>query len=227
MKKLGIGLLAACLLAAMAGTAVAQTAPRPAVIAVGHVPDNIDLTQARNGPISRPTMENVTEALIGLSPDGSLKPTLATWTVSGDGKTVEFRLRKGVKFHSGDEMTARDIEFSHKRMLEKKVTAYMRQMRSLERFEVVDDHTFRFIFSVPTIGFLPSRGPFAVSKAYFDRVGERNWPNGRSGPPIASVNHRLGQDVELEAFDGHWVRQRRSRRSASLSSRKIRRGFPC
>jgi len=205
MKKLWIRLLAVCLLAVVAEAAAAQTASRTAVIAVGHVPDNIDLTQSRNGPISRPTMENVTEALIGLAPDGNIKPTVATWTVSDDGKTIEFKLRKGVKFHTGDELTARDIEFSHKRMLDKKVTFYVRQMRALDRFEVVDDQTFRYVFSAPTIGFLPSRGPFVVSKAYFDRVGEKEFAERPVGTgPYRLVNHQLGQYAELEAFDGYW-----------------------
>jgi peptide/nickel transport system substrate-binding protein len=207
MKTMTSALLAVVLVVgAWTGTSPARAqTTKPLVIAVGHVPDNIDLTQSRNGPIARPTMENVTEALVGLSPNGDLRPTLATWTVSPDGKTIEFRLRPGVKFHTGELLTARDMEFSHNRMLEKKVTSYMRQMRDLDRFEVVDDTTFRYVFKTPTIGFLPSRGPFAVSKAYFDRVGDKEFSERPVGTgPYRLVDHKLGQSVDLEAFDGYW-----------------------
>ncbi len=32
-----------------------------------------------------------------------------------DGKVIEYTLSKGVKFHSGDPFTARDVQFSHDR----------------------------------------------------------------------------------------------------------------
>ncbi len=48
---------------------------------------------------------------------GSLyAPCLAeSWNVSQDSKVYEFKLRKGVKFHNGDEMTAHDVVFTFQR----------------------------------------------------------------------------------------------------------------
>jgi peptide/nickel transport system substrate-binding protein len=201
--KIFMSLMLAALM--LAGPAHGQSTEKTFIIAVGQEPDNIDLTQARNGPVSRPTMENVTEALIGVSKDGKIKPTLADWTMSEDGKVIEFKLKRGIKFHTGDELTAKDIEFSHSRMLEKKVTGYLQQMRDLDRFEVVDDYTFRYVFKKPTIGFLPSRGPFVVSKAYFEKVGDREFADKPIGTgPYKLIDQKLGQYVALEAFDQYW-----------------------
>ncbi len=53
------------------------------------------------------------DALLKPMPEGDLSPFLAeSWTISPDAKVVEFKLRKGVKFHNGDPFTAEDVVFS-------------------------------------------------------------------------------------------------------------------
>ena len=54
----------------------------------------------------------------------ALVPGLATkWEVSKDGKVYTFHLRKGVKFHNGEELTARDVVYTFDRMLDPKTKA--------------------------------------------------------------------------------------------------------
>lgn len=61
---------------------------------------------------------NLYDGLTYPTPDGSYRPHLAeSWTASPDAKTWTFKLRQGVKFHDGKEMTADDVVFSMKRML--------------------------------------------------------------------------------------------------------------
>jgi peptide/nickel transport system substrate-binding protein len=53
------------------------------------------------------------DALIKPMPAGLYTPCLAeSWTISPDAKIYEFRLRKGVKFHNGDAMSAEDVVFT-------------------------------------------------------------------------------------------------------------------
>jgi peptide/nickel transport system substrate-binding protein len=52
------------------------------------------------------------DALVKPMPAGDNTPSLAeSWTVSKDGLTYEFVLRRGVKFHNGDPVTAEDAKF--------------------------------------------------------------------------------------------------------------------
>jgi len=56
------------------------------------------------------------DALLKPMPEGLYTPSLAeSWTISPDAKVYEFKLRKGVKFHNGDPLTAEDVVFSFMR----------------------------------------------------------------------------------------------------------------
>src|SRR5262245_56146584 len=56
------------------------------------------------------------DAVVKPMPAGDNTPSLAeSWTMSKDGLTYEFVLRKGVKFHNGDPVSAEDVKFSFDR----------------------------------------------------------------------------------------------------------------
>ena len=61
---------------------------------------------------------NLYDTLVAAAPGGKLVPSLAeSWTVSPDGLAYAFKIRRGIKFHDGTELTAADVEFSLQRMM--------------------------------------------------------------------------------------------------------------
>ena len=62
------------------------------------------------------TLYALHDALVKPMPGNAWAPCLAeSWTQSKDGLTYEFVLRKGVRFHNGDPLTAEDVKFSFER----------------------------------------------------------------------------------------------------------------
>ena len=62
------------------------------------------------------TLYAIHDALVKPMPGNAWAPCLAeSWTMSKDGLTYEFALRRGVKFHNGDPLTAEDVKFSFER----------------------------------------------------------------------------------------------------------------
>ena len=63
---------------------------------------------------------NVYDTLVELDPNdlGPLVPGIAeSWSVADDGMTYTFKIRQGLKFHSGNRITAEDAEFSLRRVI--------------------------------------------------------------------------------------------------------------
>jgi peptide/nickel transport system substrate-binding protein len=57
--------------------------------------------------------------LVDVDDNFNVLPELATeWSASPDGRTWTFKLRQGVKFHSGKDFTSADVVYSFKRLLD-------------------------------------------------------------------------------------------------------------
>jgi peptide/nickel transport system substrate-binding protein len=64
-------------------------------------------------------MHNVYDPLVWPDDEGVIQPWVATdWSVSDDGLTWTFSIRDDITFHNGELLTARDVAFSMKRLLD-------------------------------------------------------------------------------------------------------------
>jgi peptide/nickel transport system substrate-binding protein len=149
------------------------------------------------------------DALVKPMPGKAMAPSLAeSWSVSVDGLVYEFVLRKGVKFHNGDPVTAEDAKFSFERYrgisaktLKEKVAAV----------EAPDPGRLRFRLKQPWPDFMtfyatPATGAnWIVPKKYVEKVGEDGFKKAPVGAgPYRFVSSTPGIDLVLEAADGYW-----------------------
>jgi len=128
------------------------------------------------------------------------------WSWGPDKMTMDLRVRQGVKFHDGSDLTAEDVAFSMERM--KKDSIYRATYGKVKEFQVKDKATMQLVFerfdpSFPRwLGFLAS---FVVPKAYFTKVGPEEFARKPVGSgPYRVVSFTPGSTLILEAFDRYW-----------------------
>ncbi len=92
------------------------------------------------------------DTLVTRTKDGKFTGHLAeSWQVSPDGKTIDMKLKSGVKFHDGSPLNAAAVAFTFDRF--KKVgskSPIAANIKEISRVEALDDLTVRFSFEKPT-----------------------------------------------------------------------------
>jgi len=149
------------------------------------------------------------DALVKPMPGGLTTPSLAeSWTMSKDGLTCEFVLRKGIRFHNGDPVTGEDVKFSFERYQGGAAKLLKEKVREVQ---VADPGRVRFHLKEPWPDFMTFYGTSAsasgwiVPKKYIERVGEEAFKKAPVGAgPFRLVSFTPGVDLVAEAFDGYW-----------------------
>src|SRR6185436_3529901 len=116
------------------------------------ISDTLTLDPARLAQYPSPmTVATAYDSLVTLTPGEyiDVKPSLATkWARTPDGKGWRFTLRDGVKFASGEPMTAEDIQWSITRVMNVKDQP-SQYIGHIEKVVVVDKSTLDVILKAP------------------------------------------------------------------------------
>lgn len=161
----------------------------------------------------------VIESLITRDPDSLEWRGLVAedWSISDDGLTITFRLRRDVSFSDGVPLTARDVAFTFEFIMNEAIAAprsraYLSKIRSVE---AIDDHTVRFLFAEPYFNSLQLAGSMDILPAHFYRryLDDPRAFNESRGLLLGSGPYRLANPegwtpdqgrVELERNPRYW-----------------------
>jgi peptide/nickel transport system substrate-binding protein len=156
--------LAVLAMAVVAAPAYADDKPRNGgelVFVVPSEPPSYDAHQEETFGVIHPMAPHYSTLLrvdptdkTGTKPVGDLAES---WTVSKEGTTYTFKLRRGVKFHDGAEMTSKDVEASFKKIIfppQGMKSSRASSYQSVEAVEAPDPYTVRFRLKWPESSFL-------------------------------------------------------------------------
>src|SRR3989442_13673198 len=112
--------------------------------------------------------------LVRFEPDMTPVGELAdSWEVSKDGLTWTFKLRQGVKFPDGQEMTSADVKFTFDRLFEK--SPGKSDFIAVDTVEPAGRHAVKFVTKEPFAGMLAALGGFwgfIISEAGVKKHGD-------------------------------------------------------
>jgi peptide/nickel transport system substrate-binding protein len=149
------------------------------------------------------------EHLIGIDEEGNFVPELAeSWSLSADGMVYTFKLRKGMKFHNGDELTSADVKFSLERLMRPgSMSPWVGQYTAtIDHIDTPDPYTVKvYDKKVDYMFYTALWGCPIVPKDYIEENGDAYFNEHPIGTaPWKFVKLIPGVRIEFEAVPNHW-----------------------
>jgi peptide/nickel transport system substrate-binding protein len=154
--------------------------------------------------------EHIFDKLVQMDPDSRMIPGLATSWKALDDRTWEFKLRKGVRFHDGSELTAEDVAFSIDRVAQipNSPGPFVAYTKAIVAKEIVDPYTIRFKTAAPH-PLMPNdlSTIYIVSRKVATGATTEDFNSGKA--TVGSGRYKFvryvnGDRVELVRNDAYW-----------------------
>jgi ABC-type transport system substrate-binding protein len=150
------------------------------------------------------------DSLLSVDMNDNVQPNLAaSWESSPDGKVFTFKLRRDVRFHSGQELTSEDVSWTLNYITNPKNATYGRQrILMVQRAEPIDKFTVRVYLNRSHPGFLAAltqiKAGIVVPKGSLEEGARRlsSFPPGTG--PFRFVEWQPKREIVFERFDEYW-----------------------
>jgi peptide/nickel transport system substrate-binding protein len=200
------------------GALTVAPAQQASTLVVGLVAEPVALDPAQVTDLnSNRVGRRVVETLVAFADETTqIVPGLAeSWTISKDGLSYTFKLRKGISFHDGTPFNAAAVKFSIERQINPEhpanklgkypFAAYF--FGNVKAVEVMDDSTVRFILKEPRASFLAiltAGAASIVSPTAAMKLGQDYAASPVGTGPFKFATWDHGQRVVLDKNPGYW-----------------------
>lgn len=167
-------------------------------------------TPWRSSSGSAISLANLYDTLFAYDENMKVVPKLAeSYDISQDGLEYTIKIKEGVLFHNGEELTAEDVAWSLNYSRENgDAGSFM--LGNFEHAEAVDNYTVKMTLSAPFAPFLNclcARAAYIADKSHFEAIG--GTIDAYEADPIGSGPYKLagrevGASTTLEAFEDYW-----------------------
>jgi peptide/nickel transport system substrate-binding protein len=149
---------------------------------------------------------HVFDFLVEMDENSKIVPSLAeSWEASRDGLSWTFKLRRGVKFHTGDPFTSKSVKFSLERLKDKKL-ARSGWWSELDRVDTPDDYTAVVRTTAPVGPMLSNL--MTPTVMYSEKQAERDGPTFFDKPigtgPFKFVEWRKNDRFVMDLNPDYW-----------------------
>jgi peptide/nickel transport system substrate-binding protein len=180
-----------------------QPPPEPGIITVAIYtsPNNLDPRYGTDA-VSARAHQLLFNNLVNLDDKMLVVPGLASRWDTQDYRTYRFALRRGVRFHDGHELTARDVVYTFKYILDPKSSSPLRgAFQLVESVTAIDPYTVEFVLKDATGSFMVN---LVAVRIVPDGAGRdlREHPVGTG--PYQFVRYLVDDRLELKAFPDYF-----------------------
>lgn len=183
------------------------TATNPNMIraAIAGEPDQLDPHKS-SSYFTFQVLENVYDTLVEPDEHLEMQPALAqSWEVSPDARQWTFALRPGVTFHNGDPLTAADVVYSFRRIIDEELSNAWK-LAAVDSVTAVDDLHVRFALTEPTPNLLSNIGGFKglgiVNRRNVESGDIATTPVGTG--PFSFTSRSPGASITISANPTYW-----------------------
>ncbi len=139
----------------------------------------------------------VYEAMIDFY-DGEFHPCLAEkWELNEDNTEITFTLKKGVKFHNGEELKADDVVYSVERAMQNATMSSA--TAGIDHAEAVSDYVVKIVYANPSGVMINNATKIWIMNRKFSEANDMATKTCGTGPYYVD-NHVELQYIDLKAF---------------------------
>jgi peptide/nickel transport system substrate-binding protein len=176
------------------------------IAAIAGEPDQLDPNKT-SAYFSFEVLENVYDTLVEPDADLRMRPALAeSWDVTPDQLTWTFHLRRGVTFHDGSPLTADDVVYTYRRIIDEELTN-ADKLSAVSNVKATNPSTVVIHLQQPSPNLLTNLGGFkgmAIVQRKNVESGEiATHPIGTG--PFSFEGQKSGDSITLNANPDYWA----------------------